>query len=170
MMEFKKVHDSLEFEPGNPFSRSFYRILWPSYYRLPPNLKSCFLLCNFPEDYSIKCGRLIHLWVAQRFIEQKRVKTLEQVAYEYLDELIQMSLVQASRWDLDGRVRSCRVSNLVRGFILSESMKDNFFTVVRRQHTSLWGEKIRRLSLHNCSPSILQSKDLSYIRTFSLFG
>ncbi|XP_030964856.1 disease resistance protein RPM1-like [Quercus lobata] len=126
--------------------------------------------CNFPEDYSIKCGRLIHLWVAERFIEQKRVKTLEQVAYEYLDELIQMSLVQASRWDLDGRVRSCRVSNLVRGFILSESMKDNFFTVVRRQHTSLGGEKICRLSLHNCSPSILQSKDLSYLRTFSLFG
>ena len=60
--------------------------------------------CNFPEDYSIKCGRLIHLWVAERFIEQKRVKTLEQVAYEYLDELIQMSLVQARRWDLDGRV------------------------------------------------------------------
>ena len=81
-----------------------------------------------------------------------------------------MSLVQVSRWDLDGRVRSCRVSNLVRGFILSETMKDNFLTVVRRQHTSLGGEKIRRLSLHNCFHSILQSEDLSYLFTFSLFG
>ncbi|XP_050280130.1 disease resistance protein RPM1-like [Quercus robur] len=171
MMEFRKVHDSLQYEPDNPFSHSFYRILWPSYYRLPPNLKSCFLYFGlFPEDYSIKCGRIIRLWVAEGFIEQKRGKTLEQVAYEYLDELIQMSLVQVSRWYLDGQVRSCRVSNLVRGFILSETMKDNFFTVVSRQHTSLGGEKIRRLSLHNCSPSILQSKDLSYLRTFSLFG
>ncbi|KAL0008701.1 hypothetical protein SO802_010203 [Lithocarpus litseifolius] len=171
MMEFKKVHDSLQYEPENPFSHSLYRILWPSYYHLLPNLRSCFLYFGvFPEDCSIKCRRLIHLWVAEGFIEQKRVKTLEQVAYEYLDKLIQMSLVQVSRWYLDGRARSCRVSNLVRGFILSETMKANFLTVVRRQHTSLGVEKIRRLSLHNCSPSILQSKDLSYLCTVSLFG
>ena len=91
VMEFKKVHDNLEFEPG---SNEYIRKFLQSYYHLSPNLKSCFMYsCNFPEDYSVTRGRLIHLWIAEGFIEEKRGQTLEQVADEYLDELVQMSLV-----------------------------------------------------------------------------
>jgi disease resistance protein RPM1 len=81
------------------------------------------------------------LWIAEGFIEEKRGKTPEQVAYEYLDELVQMSLAHVSRWDFEERIRSCRVSNLARRFILSKSEKDNFFTVLRGTRTSLDGEK-----------------------------
>ena len=165
--EFKKVHDNLEFEPG---SLEYIRKFSQSYYHLSPNLKSCFMyFCNFPEDYSVTRGRLIRLWIAEGFIEKIRGQTLEQVADDYLDELVQMSLVQVSRWDCEGRVRSCRVSNLVRGFILSKSEKENFVTVITTPQTN-WSEKHRRLSLHICSTNILQGKDFSYVRTLSMFG
>ena len=110
------------------------------------------------------------MWIAEGFIEEKRGKTPEQVAYEYLDELVQMSLAHVSRWDFEERIRSCRVSNLAGGFILSKSEKDNFFTVLRGTRTSLGGEKTRRVSLHSCFPSQFQRKDLSYVRTISVFG
>ena len=167
IMGFKKVHDNLEFEPG---SLEYIGKFLQSYYHLSPNLKSCFMyFCNFPEDYSVTRGRLIRLWIAEGFIEEKRGQTLEQVADEYLDELVQMSLVQVSRWDCEGRVRSCRVSNLARGFILSKSEKENFVTVITRPQTNL-SQKHRRLSLHICTTNILQGKDFSHVRSFSMFG
>lgn len=167
IMEFKKVHDNLEFEPGG---LEYIGKFLQSYYHLSPNLKSCFMyFCNFPEDYSVTRGRLIRLWIAEGFIEKKGGQTLEQVADEYLDELVQMSLVQVSRWDCEGRVRSCRVSNLARGFILSKAEKENFVTVITGSHTNL-SQKHRRLSLHICTTNILQGKDFSHVRTFSMFG
>ena len=74
-----------------------------------------------------------------------------------------------SRWDCEGRVRSCRVSNLARGFILSKSEKENFVTVITRPQTNL-SQKHRRLSLHICTTNILQGKDFSHVRSFSMFG
>nr|XP_023879734.1 disease resistance protein RPM1-like [Quercus suber]POE76526.1 disease resistance protein rpm1 [Quercus suber] len=171
IMEFKKVHDSLEFEPGSAVGHTYIKKLFQSYFHLLPNLKSCFLyFCNFPEDHSVTRGRLVRLWIAEGFIGAKAGKNLEQVADEYLDELVQMSLVHVNQWDFDGKVKSCRVYNLVRGFILSKSENDNFYTVVRGPETRL-GENIpRRLSLHNFSPCISQTKGFPNVRTFSVFG
>lgn len=171
IMEFKNVHDSLEYEPGSPVGHTYIKKLVQSYFHLLPNLKSCFLyFCNFPEDHSVTQGRLVRLWIAEGFIEAKAGKTLEQVADEYLDELVQMSLVHVNKWDFDGKVKSCRVYNLVRGFILSKSENDNFYTVVRGAETRL-GENIpRRLSLHNFSPCVSQTKGFPNVRTFSVSG
>ncbi|XP_030962944.1 disease resistance protein RPM1-like [Quercus lobata] len=167
---FKNVLDSLECEPGHPVSLSCYKIFSQSYYHLLPNLKSCFLhFRNFPEGHSVTRGRLICQWIGCGFIEKRECTTLEQVAYEYLDELVQMSMVCVTSRNSDGRIRSCRVSNLARGFILSVSEK-NFINVLRSRSASLEGEKPRHLSLHNCCPSMLQRTDLSYVRTFSMFG
>ncbi|XP_075643657.1 disease resistance protein RPM1-like [Castanea sativa] len=168
--EFKNVLGSLEFEPGHPVSLSCYRIFSRSYYHLLPNLRSCFLyFCNFPEGHLVTRGRLIRQWIGCGFIEKRECTTLEQVAYEYLDELVQMSMVRVTGRDSGGRIRSCQVSNLARGFILSMSDKRNF-NVLRSSSASLGGEKTRGLSLHNCPLSMLQGTDLSYVRTFSMFG
>ena len=80
-----------------------------------------------------------------------------------------MSLVQVITRDF-GHVKSCRVSNLAIGFIISKFEKDDFFTVLRPPHTSLDGGKTRQLSLQNCSLSILQNMDFSDFRTLSVFG
>ena len=49
------------------------------------------------------------------------------------------------------------------------SEKVNFINVLRSPSASLGGEKTRRLSLHNCFPSMLQRTDLSYVRSFSMY-
>ncbi|XP_050278794.1 disease resistance protein Pik-2-like [Quercus robur] len=106
--KFKNVLDSLACEPGHPVSLSCYKIFSHSYYHLPPNLKSCFLhFCNFPEFHPVKRGTLIHQLIGCWFIEEKEGKTLDQVAYENLVELVQMSMVHVTRRDSEGRIRSC---------------------------------------------------------------
>jgi len=81
-----------------------------------------------------------------------------------------MSMVHVTKRDSEGRIRSCRVSNLARGFILSMTEKLNFINVLRSPSASLGGEKTRRLSVHNCFHPKLPRTDLSYVRTFSVFG
>ncbi|XP_023873560.2 disease resistance protein RPM1 [Quercus suber] len=57
------------------------------------------------HDYSIPSEGLVWQWISNGNMEQKRGKTLEQVGYEYLEELVQMSLVQVIARDFDGRVK-----------------------------------------------------------------
>ncbi|XP_028072347.1 putative late blight resistance protein homolog R1B-14 [Camellia sinensis] len=65
-----------------------------SYSHLPRHLKPCFLyLGAFPEDQKISVQRLIWLWIAEGFIQKIEQKSLEEVAEDYLMDLIQTSLV-----------------------------------------------------------------------------
>ncbi|XP_058181285.1 putative late blight resistance protein homolog R1B-12 [Rhododendron vialii] len=69
-----------------------------SYNHLPPHLKPCFLyFAIFPEDLQILVRKLIWLWVAEGFIRKTGTKSLEDVAEEYLMDLIGRKLVFVSR-------------------------------------------------------------------------
>ncbi|KAB2636755.1 disease resistance protein RPM1-like [Pyrus ussuriensis x Pyrus communis] len=173
-VKWKKFHDS--------FSSNLQIVgqAWePSYRDLPDHLKSCFLYFSmFPEDSSIKRERLIRLWVAEGFVKQGRgtLTTMEEVADGYLNQLIGRKLVDVSSREIDGQVRSCRVSNLVRKFIKSKA--ESFVTVLESNNTrvskssSNSGEKIRRLSAHYVSiKDLLRSGgELNQTRTLLVFG
>ncbi|XP_039156130.1 disease resistance protein RPM1-like [Eucalyptus grandis] len=47
----------------------------------------------FPEDHVIECARLIRLWIAEGFVEEREGMTQEEVAQRYLKELINKSLI-----------------------------------------------------------------------------
>ncbi|KAK1577699.1 hypothetical protein Q3G72_024026 [Acer saccharum] len=133
------------------------------YNNLSPNLRYCFLyFCNFPADYFVTRGRLFRLWIAERFIEEGRNKTKEDVADEYLNELIKKNLVSVS-----GR-RYC-VPQPLRNFILDKSELKIFCTVLPRPNSTIPVEKSRRLSLHNGLTNMLGSKDLTRVRTLMTF-
>ncbi|CAL5416983.1 unnamed protein product [Camellia sinensis] len=104
--EWQKFYDSMGTElERNPKLTSIRKILLSSYNDLSQYLKSCFLYFGImPEDYSIEGERLIRLWIAEGFVEEQKGKTLEEVAEEYLIELIHRRLVQVSRTKSDGRV------------------------------------------------------------------
>lgn len=170
-VEWKNLHESLgdEIRPQSGLS-IISHALQPSYMHLPSHLKICFLYFGmFPEDYTISRERLIQLWSAEGFVVPGRGKTMEEVAESYLNELIGRSLVQATTRETNGRARTCRVSNLVREFIIS--IAGNFITVLEPNCSNAIdsGEKIRRLSVQNVNMNLLRG-NLNHIRTLLVFG
>ncbi|XP_052201706.1 disease resistance protein RPM1-like [Diospyros lotus] len=147
--EWKRFYDSLGSElQMKPALTSISKIVLLSYHDLPYYLRSCFLYFGIiPEDYSINCGRLIRLWIAEGFIEEQIGKTLEEVGEEYLIELIHRSLVQVSSKKPDGRVKNCRVHDVVREIIVKKLMELNFCHILGAENSS-FNDITRRLSIH----------------------
>ncbi|XP_030929470.1 disease resistance protein RPM1-like [Quercus lobata] len=171
MFEWKNLHDSLGFEFGkNPHLSSVNKILSLSFEDLPYNLKSCFLyLGMYPEDYSINCIRLIRQWIAEGFVKEIEGKTLEEVAQEYLIELIHRSLVQVSEVKMDGKVRRCRLHDLLHEIVL-QKMKDlSFCHVLLKQESSFEG-LIQRMSVNKVSYNVLKGFKDKKIHSLLLFN
>ncbi|XP_057488182.1 putative late blight resistance protein homolog R1A-10 [Actinidia eriantha] len=98
-----------------------------SYNHLPHHLKQCFLYFGvFPEDYQVPVWKLIWLWVAEGFIRETGEKCLEDVAEEYLKELIGRSLVLVSRRRYDGGVKACSIHDLLRDFCIKQAKEECF--------------------------------------------
>ncbi|EOY17928.1 Disease resistance protein RPP8 isoform 2 [Theobroma cacao] len=111
-------------------------ILALSYNELPFHLKPCFLyLGHYPEDSEISKTELIRLWIAEGFISpslEGREMLMEDVAEQYLVELINRCLVQVSRWDHTGtNVKTCRIHDLLRDLCVSKAGKENFFGIIQ---------------------------------------
>ncbi|XP_028797491.1 putative disease resistance RPP13-like protein 3 [Neltuma alba] len=97
-------------------------VLKLSYDSLPPKLRPCFLYFGmFPEDHEIPVRHLIRLWVAEGFILHSDFRITEDVAEDYLDELIDRSLIQVGRRRSDGGIKTCRIHDLLRDLCISES-------------------------------------------------
>ncbi|KAK3130840.1 hypothetical protein QOZ80_6BG0498670 [Eleusine coracana subsp. coracana] len=72
-------------------------ILRLSYEGLPTHLQRCFAYCSlFPKNYHIDPNRLIHMWIAQGFveIEGSTNKALEDVGRSYFNDLHARSFFQ----------------------------------------------------------------------------
>ena len=148
--EWHKFRDSLSYElESNPHLLNITKILSLSYFDLPYHLKPCFLYFGmFPEDYFVNSARLIRLWIAEGFIKEKQGLTLEDVAQDYLNQLIYRSMVQVATIDFSGRTRSYRVHDMMREVILSRS-EELSFCLVSLQNYSSFDRIARRLSIQN---------------------
>ncbi|KAJ7975274.1 Disease resistance protein [Quillaja saponaria] len=168
--EWQKFLENLRSElESNPHLTNIIRILSLSYHDLPYHLKSCFLYFGvFPEDYSVSCVRLIRLWIAEGFVKGVKSKTLEQVAEEYLAELIDRSLVQVSWVDSDGKARTCQVHDLMREIILSKIEELNFCQVLEEENPYVVG-KVRRLSFQINYVGVLDNIQNHWARSIFLF-
>ncbi|KAK4438511.1 putative late blight resistance proteinR1A-10 [Sesamum alatum] len=85
---------------------------------LPQHLKACFLYMGaFPLSYEIPVSKLIKLWVSEGFLKPKSSKTLEKVAEDCLEELVDRSLVLVYRGksplSADGHRRLCIRKNIL---------------------------------------------------------
>ncbi|XP_075642517.1 disease resistance protein RPM1-like [Castanea sativa] len=149
---------------------SMEKILSLSYKDLPYYLKSCFLYFSiFPKNHVIDQMRLIRLWIAEGFVGTKDNMTLEEVAQGYLYELLNRSLIQVAGTTSEGRIKTCRVHDLLRELVISKKVREqNFVTIARGQNTE-WPEKVRRLSIHKTMPDVLQSQSVSHLRSLHMF-
>uniref|UniRef100_A0A8R7JXB0 Disease resistance protein RPM1 n=1 Tax=Triticum urartu TaxID=4572 RepID=A0A8R7JXB0_TRIUA len=170
--EWEKVKRSIGSDlDRNQSLEGMKNILSLSYNDLPPNLKTVLLhLSNFPEDYVIDRERLVRQSIAEGFISEERGRSCQEVAESYFYELINKSLVQPVDIGYDGKVRACRVHDMMLELIISKSTEENFITVVNGSQT-VWENSqcsIRRLSIQDIDQELaseLAKKDLSHVRS-----
>ncbi|KAM3266957.1 hypothetical protein P3L10_003952 [Capsicum annuum] len=127
---WKKVEENL-----NSFFVSIYEqcqtIFSMSYNWLPQHLKACFLyIGGFPEDEEISVPKLIRLWIAEQFVKERKDKSMELVAEEYLEELIQRSLILVHKRRANGRIKTCKIHDLLRQLCIREAQIENVVLVM----------------------------------------
>ncbi|KAK1299664.1 Disease resistance protein RPM1 [Acorus calamus] len=101
-----------------------------SFRDLPNHLRICLLYCSlFPKIYAIKRTRLIRLWTAEGFVQERGEATPEEVAGSYLNELIFRGMLQVVKTNKFGRAREVLMPNMVRELALSMSEAENLLMV-----------------------------------------
>lgn len=102
-------------------------ILNLSYKHLPDHLKPCFLYFGaFSEDEEIPFSRLVRLWIAEGFVHKTELKSLEDIAEDYLVDLISRSLVIVAKRRSKGGVKTCRVHDVLHDFCVEKAKEENF--------------------------------------------
>ncbi|KAJ6933243.1 disease resistance protein RPM1-like [Populus alba x Populus x berolinensis] len=112
--------------------------------------------------------KLIRLWIAEGFAEGKEGMTLEEVADDYLNELIKRSLVRVVEATSDGRVKTCRIHDLLREIMITKA-KDQDFVAIAKEEGMMWSEKVRRVSIHKAVSSIQRRHGASRLRSVLIF-
>ncbi|XP_059316784.1 putative late blight resistance protein homolog R1B-8 isoform X1 [Lycium ferocissimum] len=138
---WKKVEENLSSFFGT-VSDLCQAILSLSYSYLPQHLKACFLYVGgFPEDAEIRVSVLIRLWIAELFIKARSNQRLEVVAGEYIEELIDRSLILAGERKANGRMKTCKIHDLLRQLCIREAQIENFVHV-KNENVPIFSEAI----------------------------
>ncbi|KAG1334077.1 disease resistance protein RPM1-like [Cocos nucifera] len=170
--EWQKIVDQLTWElHNNPSLDKMKLALNLSYNHQPGYLKNCFLHCSmFPKDHVLQRKRLIRLWVAEGLVEERGSRTMEEVAEDYLEELINRCMLQVVKRNRFGRIKYWRMNDVVREWAVSLSERENFSTVLQSPQVAVkTADKTRRLSVHGCNNKFEMSAGLPRLRTFIAF-
>ncbi|XP_057803152.1 putative late blight resistance protein homolog R1B-14 [Salvia miltiorrhiza] len=101
-------------------------IICLSYTHLPNHSKPCLLyMAGFPEDYEIRVSELIHLWISEGFVTLSNgSKSLEEEAEDFIEDLVERSLVLVTNRKFDGKLKSCSIHDIVREFLVRQAAKE----------------------------------------------
>ncbi|KAK6791048.1 hypothetical protein RDI58_010129 [Solanum bulbocastanum] len=93
-------------------------------------------MSSFPEDFQFELLILIQLWIAEGFIRSsENGKSLEEVAIDYLEDLISRNLIQARERRFNGEIKTCGIHDLLREFCLTEAEMTKHMHVERTYPT-----------------------------------
>ncbi|CAI9096318.1 OLC1v1032423C1 [Oldenlandia corymbosa var. corymbosa] len=148
------------------------------YAHLPNHLKRCFMYLGvFPEDFEIPVWKLVRLWIAEGFIQADGSLSQEDMAEEYLDELIYRNLVMVAKRRSNDKVKACIIHDTLHDFCKKEASKENLFQELKRDNISSLSsnpisDQRRRLCLNNVDVlRFLSSAPTGkYIRSFLNFS
>ncbi|CAA7400530.1 unnamed protein product [Spirodela intermedia] len=174
---WRRVAETLVWETSKD-GRVCLDILALSYEDLPRHLKCCFLyFSSLPEDFKINVDKLIGLWIAEGFVEQRVGETLEETAEDYLEELVQRCMVilvrDADEWGLlEVKVR-CRIHDVLHDFTVTEAREVGFLVshgIRDDGGASQLDSSVRRLSLQGEKAWCWDSLSTPRLRTLLTFG
>ncbi|CAB4268379.1 unnamed protein product [Prunus armeniaca] len=117
-----------------------------SYDVLPSHLKHCFAYCSlFPPDYEIPVQNLIKLWMAQGFVKSSNPnECLEDVGYEYYNELVWRSFFQQEEKDEFGIIKSCKMHDLMNELAVKVAGEGS--TIIDRNKTDFDAKRLLHVS------------------------
>ncbi|KAK0580118.1 hypothetical protein LWI29_036631 [Acer saccharum] len=144
-----------------------------SFDSLPHQLKPCFLyLSLFPEDSEIIIEKLIYLWVAEGFISEGEDCIMEEVAKDYINELISRSLIQVGKryW---GTIATCRVHDFLRDLAIDMAKKFNFLYIydgIKDSNISSVIPPYPRQAIYYATERFISLQSNSHSRSLFLFG
>ncbi|KAL0285623.1 UNVERIFIED_CONTAM: putative late blight resistance proteinR1B-16 [Sesamum calycinum] len=159
--------------------RCMEKIIALSYDKLPYHLRACFLyLGMFPEDFEMPVWKLLHMWIAEGFIQKESSINLEETAEDYLKDLINRNLLKVDKRRSDGGVKTCRIHNMLCDFCKNKagSETENFLQEVKRYNDGFEPpisdvEKFRRLCIHDDVLDFLSSQPYGpRVRSFVCFS
>ncbi|KAL2465027.1 putative disease resistance protein RDL6 [Abeliophyllum distichum] len=128
-------------------------ILSFSYKHLPSHLKWYFLYMGiFPEDYNIRVSKLVKLWVGEGIVKPVGSKSLEDVAEDYFLDLVERNLILIHEKRSNGKIKTCRIHDLVRDLCVREAQKEKFYHVTNRSGIQE-GNSMLRVSIHRNTKS-----------------
>ncbi|KAJ4809853.1 Disease resistance protein RPM1 [Rhynchospora pubera] len=168
--EWKLFYNKLSWElSNNPHIKDVLNL---SIMDLPPQIKQCFLYCGlFPEDADISRKRISRLWIAEGFVEQRgKDTTMEDVAQDYIKELVYRSLIQVVDKNVYGRIKRFRMHDILRDICIATAKKERFSVTLDNPHLTLrFSEEARRISIQKGSDDIQPSAGSSKLLSFLLF-
>ncbi|KAL2517761.1 putative disease resistance RPP13-like protein 3 [Abeliophyllum distichum] len=130
-----------------------------SFNHLPYHLRACFLYFGmFPEDFQIPVWKLVRLWIAEGFIQQKEGMSLEDIAEEYLDDLVNRNLVMVGERRSNGKVKTCHVHDMLHVFCKNQAAEENFFQEIKRF------DQVTYSSSNPALEMVLEAKPISFTR------
>ena len=154
-------------------------VLALSYNDLPSHLKPCFLyLAHFPEDFEIPTRELISMWLGEGFISRNQhvgdsEDTMENEGERYLRELVQRYMVQVGNIGSFGRIKTCRMHDLMRDFCISKAQAENFLQIASMEGNGGHIGKLRRLAINSKSGDnslkVIKFNKYPYLRSLLYF-
>lgn len=162
--EWKQVLNNM----GEDDEDECWRVFALSYEDLPTRLKHCFLYFGlFPEDYEIKALDLMNMWIAEKLVEQpsNEEREIENVAEGNLNNLIARNLIQVTRRKYNGKIKSCRIHDILRSLCVKIGKKSKFCGV-------LGGKGVRRVTSNakSITENVKSSSEASKVRVLMCFS
>ncbi|CAJ1834024.1 unnamed protein product [Sphenostylis stenocarpa] len=167
--EWEKIHKHLSsYLMGGEIRdrRRLDEVLDLSYQDLPCQLKPCFLyLSQFPEDSEIPKTKLMQLWVAEGVVSSQyeigRDETMEDVAERFLGNLISRCMVQVGQKGSTGRIKTCRLHDLMRDLCWSKARKENFLYIINRSQ--------QNSTIDVTSSNVSDARQIDEVRRFAVY-
>ncbi|XP_051138853.1 putative late blight resistance protein homolog R1A-10 [Andrographis paniculata] len=130
----RDVGAAISSDPDDPSME----ILSSSYAYLPVHLKPCFLYMGmFREDQEISVSELSKLWISEGFLKPVIGKSFEEIARDSIKELVERNLILVDKIGSSGRIKSCKMHDLMRDLSLREALKEKFLFMVRGQNRDI---------------------------------
>ncbi|GER27092.1 disease resistance protein [Striga asiatica] len=106
----------------------------------------------FPEDHNIRVSRLIKLWVTEGFLKPNKSHSLEEVAEDYICDLVDRNLISIRKLGSTGKIKTCNIHDLLRDACLRIGMRENFLRVVRKADSAQGLDNAHRIVFYESIP------------------